>query len=122
MVNRRRKETKMSEIEHLRREDFERVLSETPGPLIVDFWAEWCGPCRIVGPLLERLASEHPEVRIAKVNVDDEPELAADHMVRGIPTVIRFDAGIETRRANGAVPYPELLRGLDIPDRQPRAA
>ena len=112
----------MSEIEHLGRDDFERALRETPGPLIVDFWAAWCGPCRVVGPLLERLGREHPELRIAKVNVDEEPELAAEQLIRGIPTVVRFDEGVERRRANGAVPYPELLRGLDIPDRQPRAA
>jgi thioredoxin 1 len=112
----------MDEIEHLGGDDFERALSDTPGPLIVDFWAEWCGPCRVVGPLLERLAREHPELRIAKLDVDNEPELAAEHMIRGIPTVIRFDGGVETSRANGAVPYPELLRALGIPDRQATAA
>ena len=112
----------MNEIEHLSRESLRRTLSETPGPLIVDFWAEWCGPCRVVAPLLERLGREHPELRIAKVNVDEEPELAAEHKIRGIPTVARFDGGVETRRVSGAVPYPDLLLGLGIPDRQPEAA
>ena len=112
----------MNEIEHLGRDDFERALRDTPGPLIVDFWAAWCGPCRVVGPLLERLGREHPELRIAKVNVDEEPDLAAEHMIRGIPTVVRFEDGVEARRANGATPYPELLRALDIPDRELRAA
>jgi thioredoxin len=109
----------MNEIEHLSRESLERALSETPGPLIVDFWAEWCGPCRMVGPMLERLAHEHPELRIAKLDVDEEPELAAEYQIRGIPTVIRFESGAETRRAIGALPYPELLRALGVPDRQP---
>ena len=112
----------MNEIEHLTHDSFGRALSETPGPLIVDFWAEWCGPCRVVGPMLERMAREHPELRIAKLNVDEEPALAAEHRIRGIPTVIRFEGGAESRRANGAIPYPELLRALDIPDRQPTAA
>ncbi len=112
----------MNETEHLNHESFDRVVSGTSGPLIVDFWAEWCGPCRAVGPLLERLAREHPELRIAKINVDEEPELAAEYRIRGIPTVIRFDNGRETRRANGALPYPELVRALDIPERRPMAA
>jgi thioredoxin 1 len=110
----------MNEIEHLNRESFGRALSETPGPLIVDFWAEWCGPCRVVAPMLGRLADEHPELRIAKLDVDQDPELASEYRVRGIPTLVRFDGGSETRRASGAIPYPELLRALGIPDRQPR--
>ena len=112
----------MTEIEHLSREDFGRALSETPGPLIVDFWAGWCGPCRVVAPMLERLADEHPALRIAKLDVDQEPDLVAEHRIRGIPTLIRFDGGSETRRAIGALPYPELLRALGIPERQPTAA
>ena len=112
----------MKKIEHLNRKRFDRALSETPGPLIVDFWAEWCGPCRVVGPLLERMGSEHPELRIAKLNVDQEPGLAAEYGIRGIPTVIRFEGGVETRRASGALPYPQLLRALGIPDRQAMAA
>ena len=112
----------MTEIEHLDRESFARALAETPGPLIVDFWAAWCGPCRVVAPNLARLADDHPELRIAKLDVDQEPELAAEHRIRGIPTLIRFDGGSETHRAIGALPYPELLRALGIPERQPTAA
>ena len=98
----------------LTRETFATALAETPGPLVVDFWAAWCGPCRVIAPLLERLASEHPEVRVAKVNVDEQPELAASHGVHGIPTVIRFDSGEETARAVGALPYDRLLQALGI--------
>jgi thioredoxin 1 len=112
----------MDEIEHLSRESFGRALSETPGPLVVDFWAGWCGPCRVVAPMLGRLADEHPELRIAKLDVDREPELAAEYRIPSIPTLIRFDGGSETHRAVGALPYPELLRALGIPDRQPTAA
>jgi thioredoxin 1 len=111
----------MNEIEHLTRDGLTRALVETQGPLIVDFCAAWCGPCRVVAPNLERLADEHPELRIAKLDVDEEPELAAKQRIRGIPTLIRFEGSTETRRAIGALPYPELLRALGIPDRQPTA-
>jgi thioredoxin 1 len=75
----------------------------------------------VVAPNLEFLADEHPELRIAKLDVDEEPELAAKHRIRRIPTLIRFEGGTETRRAIGALPYPELLRALGIPDRRPTA-
>jgi thioredoxin 1 len=104
----------MSEAEHLTEESFPAAVAETPGPLVVDFWAEWCGPCRVVSPMLERVAREHPEIRIAKVNADEEPGLASAHGVRGIPTLIRFDGGRETLRVVGALPYERLLRALGI--------
>jgi thioredoxin 1 len=102
---------------HLTEESLSTTLAETPGPLIVDFWAEWCGPCRVVAPMLERLAREHPELTIAKVNVDDEPWLASEHGIHGIPTMIRFDGGTETLRVTGAVPYQRLLEALGIDPR-----
>jgi thioredoxin 1 len=104
----------MTEAEHLTEESFSAAVAQTPGPLIVDFWAEWCGPCRVVSPLVERVGREHPEIRIAKVNVDEEPELASAQGVRGIPTLIRFDGGRETLRVTGALPYERLLRALGI--------
>jgi thioredoxin 1 len=108
------KEHEMTETENLTEETFPAAIAETPGPLVVDFWAEWCGPCRVVSPMLERVAREHPEIRIAKVDVDEEPGLASAHGVRGIPTLIRFDGGRETLRVTGALPYEQLLRALRI--------
>jgi thioredoxin 1 len=108
----RTKEQEMPE--HLTEESFAAAIAGTPGPLVVDFWAEWCGPCRVVAPMLERLVGEHPEITIAKVNVDDQPALAAAYSVRGIPTLIRFDGGRETLRVSGALPYERLLRALGV--------
>jgi thioredoxin 1 len=74
-------------------------------PILVDFWAEWCGPCRMVAPILDEIAGEHPDkIRIGKLNVDENPSLAAEHDVMSIPTMILFHEGKERRRIVGARP------------------
>ena len=74
-------------------------------PILVDFWAEWCGPCRMVAPILDQIAREHPDkIRIGKLNVDEQPSLAAQHDVMSIPTMILFHEGKEQRRIIGARP------------------
>ncbi len=73
---------------------FDEVVSSSAVPVVADFWAPWCGPCRMVGPVLEKLASDHPEkVTVLKVNVDVNQELAARYGIMSIPTVILFDGG-----------------------------
>lgn len=103
----------MSGINHVTDSSFEQEVLKAQGPVLVDFWAEWCGPCKMVAPILEDIADEHAEsIRIAKVNVDDNPGLAREFNVMSIPTMIVFKDGEESLRIVGAKGKPQLLDDL----------
>jgi len=88
---------------------FNQLLSDSPVPVLVDFWAEWCMPCRTMAPVLEQLSHSHSErVKVVKVNVDKNPAAAERYGVQGIPTLILFEKGREVWRHVGALPYPAL--------------
>jgi thioredoxin 1 len=85
-------------------ENFESDVLKSDKPVLVDFWAEWCGPCRMVAPTLDEIADENEAVRIAKVNVDDQQDLAYRYQVSSIPTFILFKDGQVADRMMGAMP------------------
>ncbi len=93
---------------------FERHLQRSDLPLVVDFWAEWCGPCKMMAPLFEEAARRlEPRVRFAKVDTDRNQELAARFGIRGIPTLILFEGGREVDRATGAMDLTHLLQWVE---------
>ena len=95
--------------------DFEKEVLKNRLPVLVDFWAPWCGPCRIVSPTLEKLSSEYTnKLKFTKLNVDDNQEIASQYDVRGIPCMIIFNKGAEVDRVIGAYPEAELRKKIDL--------
>jgi thioredoxin 1 len=94
---------------HLTEPNFDEMLVATPGLVMVDFWAEWCGPCRAIAPVLEDLAeASEGRVTLMKINVDENPGLAARYGIRSIPTIVFFKEGAVVDRVVGAVPKAVL--------------
>ncbi|MGK0715347.1 thioredoxin [Leucobacter sp. W1153] len=92
---------------------FDKVVLQSDTPVLVDFWAEWCGPCRMVAPVLAQIAAEHDgKIIIAKVNVDENPGLAAKYRITSIPAMKVFQGGEEVREIIGAVPKTVLEEHL----------
>ena len=93
---------------NVNKNNFEEITNSGQ-QVLSDFYAEWCGPCRMVSPVIEEIAREHPEYAVGKINVDDEPELAGKYGVYSIPTLIAMKEGKVLRRISGARPKEKIL-------------
>ena len=98
---------------NLTMENFQREVLNSEVPVLVDFWASWCGPCRMVGPLVEQIAAENQDVKVGKVDIDAQPELAGAFQVMSIPTLMVFKDGKLSKTAVGARPKAAILAMLD---------
>ena len=95
-------------------DDFEAEVIKTSGKVLVDFWAEWCSPCRMIGPVLEELAGDYPAVKFVKLNVDEAPAVAQQFAVMNIPTILTFEGGEVKQRIVGAMPKLKLVEELGV--------
>jgi thioredoxin 1 len=114
----------MSNVITLTRDNFDQEVIASDVPVVVDYWAPWCGPCRMLGPVIEQIASDRAgTVKVAKVNVDEEPALAERAGVRGIPYVVLYRDGEVAGQAVGAQPKAALEQalGIDAPAPAPAA-
>jgi thioredoxin 1 len=94
--------------------NFKSVVLESDKPVLVDFWAEWCGPCRMIGPIVEEIHNEYEgKAVIGKLNVDENPDIATDYSVRGIPTILVFKGGVVVDKIVGAVPKQQITAKID---------
>lgn len=97
----------MAEVK-LTQQNFESEVLKSDKPVLIDFWADWCGPCRMLGPVIEEIAREHPEIKVGKVNVDEENALAARFQVSSIPMVVLMKNGKVVKSSIGYKPKEQI--------------
>lgn len=104
----------MADVQQVSDASFDRDVLQADVPVLIDFWAPWCGPCKAIAPVVEELAGEYDgRLKVVKMNVDDNPQTPAQYGVRGIPNLILFKSGEVKQQIVGAVPKGHLVKAID---------
>lgn len=99
-------------VQHITTAQFQTEVLDFPGTVLLDFWATWCGPCRMIAPIVEQIAEENPDIKVCKIDVDENMELAMQFQVASIPTLVVMKNGKMTASTVGAVPKAQILAML----------
>ena len=97
---------------NINKKNFQNEVMNTDKPVLLDFWASWCAPCRMVVPIIEEIASERPDIKVGKINVDEQPELASEFSIMSIPTLVVMKNGKIVQQVSGARPKNAILEML----------
>lgn len=104
----------MPNVTHVTDETFKEIVLDSELPILVDFWAEWCGPCKMIGPIIEQLSDEYQgRLKVGKVDVDKNPQVATQLGIRGIPALILFKGGKPIEQIIGAVPKAHIIGKIE---------